>query len=73
MKTIILSDEDAAQVKAILLTHAEMQDMRSMEAESVLGRLQRDEPDAEVIESMRDNQEDLEDDIEDLKRIAELF
>lgn len=73
MKTIILSDEDAAQVKAILMTHAEMQDHRSIEAEEVLGRLRRDEPDSDLIVNMSEAAEDITDDIENLKRIAHYF
>lgn len=73
MKTITLSDEDAAQVKAIMMMHAEMQDHRSLEAEAVLGRLQRDEPDSELIHNMVEDGQDIADDVENLKRIAALF
>lgn len=73
MKTITLSDQDAAQVKAIMMMHAEMQDQRSVEAEAVLGRLQRDEPDSDLIDNMVEDGQDLTDDVENLKRIASLF
>lgn len=73
MKTITLSDEDAAQVKAIMMMHAEMQDQRSVEAEAVLGRLQRDEPGSDLIDNMVEDGQDLTDDVENLKRIASLF
>ncbi len=72
-----LTDTDAAQVKAILLTHAEMQDHRTLESMSVLGRLKRDEPDDEdAQETMIDLQGsilDLEVDCDNLKRIADIF
>ena len=73
MKTIILSDEDAAQVKAIMMLHAEMQDHRSLEAEAVLGRLQRDEPNSELIDNMVEDGQDIAEDVENLKRIAAFF
>ncbi len=73
MKTITLSDQDAAQVKAIMMLHAEIQDQRSVEAEAVLGRLQRDEPDSDLIDNMVEDGQDLTEDVENLKRIASLF
>jgi hypothetical protein len=75
MKTILISDEDAATVKAILLTHAEMQDNRSIESLEVIGRLRRDDPKdaAETIADLQDTHNTLEEDCENLKRISHLF
>lgn len=73
----LLSPEDRAQVKAILMTHAEMQDHRTVESEVVLGRLKADEePDDEVREMIDDLEESIKDcteDSENLKRLASKF
>lgn len=68
-----LTETDAAQVKAILLTHAEMQDHRTLESMSLLGRLKRDEPDDELIADLQGQVNDFEVDCDNLKRIAEIF
>jgi predicted short-subunit dehydrogenase-like oxidoreductase (DUF2520 family) len=74
VKTIILSDEDAAQVKAIMLTHAEMTDQRSMSTEAEHGRVSRDDPgDLETLEDLREEVNDCDEDTINLKRIAALF
>jgi len=75
MRSISISELDAAQVAAILNVHAEMQDARINEIGPVLARLKRDEPDAaaEVILDMEDALNLCEDDAENLKRIAQLF
>lgn len=74
VRSITLSEDDIAQVKAILLTHAEMTDQHSMQAEADHGRAKRDMPgDLELIEDLKDNADDLRDDTDNLKRIAALF
>lgn len=72
----MLSVEDRAQVKAILMTHAEMQDHRTVESEVVLGRLKASEQDDETQEMIEDLEESIRDctnDSENLKRIASKF
>ena len=73
MKTVEISFADAAQIKAILLTHAEMQDHRVLEGEGVISRLRVDEPDSEVLVDLLEDADDLINDTENLKRIAGLF
>lgn len=75
MRTIQISDEDAAQVQAILMTHAEMQDHRTLESMTLLGRLKRDEPEAasDTITDLQDQIEDFEVDCDNLRRIANMF
>lgn len=78
MTPVFLSDEDKAQVKAILMTHAEMQDRRTLDGEQIIGRL-RAEGDAsdtdvlEMIEDLEQTGEELIEDTENLKRIALKF
>lgn len=75
MRTIELTPDDAAQVQAILMTHAEMQDHRTLESMNLLGRLKRDEPEAarDTINDLQEQIEDFEDDCDNLRRIAALF
>lgn len=75
MRTIEISDEDAAQVQAILTTHAELQDHRTLESMQLLGRLKRDEPDTarDTIDDLTGQIEDFEADCDNLRRIAVLF
>lgn len=75
MRNISISDEDAAQVVAILMTHAEMQDARSLESMQLLSRLRRDEPisAAGTIEDLRGQVDDMENDCDNLRRIAQIF
>lgn len=68
-----LSPEDRAQIKAILLTHAEMQDRCALQGEEVLARLKRDEPDSELIADLEEDAADITADTENLKRLAKLF
>ena len=74
---IALTPTDRAQVKAILLTHAEMQDHRTLETESVIGRMQHeggdDEEVGEMIDELKTSVKSMTDDSENLKRIAHLF
>jgi hypothetical protein len=70
-----LDDCDAAQVRAILLTHAEMQDHRCIDTMSIMGRLTRDEPidAATTIIDLQGQVDTFEDDCDNLKRIADVF
>ena len=68
-----LSPDDRAQIKAILLTHAEMQDRTALKGEEVLARLKRDEPDSELITDLEEDAADITADTENLKRLANLF
>lgn len=70
---ITLSPADRAQVKAILLTHAEMQDRNALSGEEVIARLKRDEPDSELLADMMEDAADILDDTTNLKRLADLF
>jgi ABC-type transporter Mla MlaB component len=75
MRTITISDEDAAQVQAILMTHAELQDHRTLESMTLLGRLKRDEPEAarDTINDLQEQIDDFEIDCDNLRRIAVFF
>lgn len=73
LKPYMMTEEDAAQVRAILLTHAEMQDHRTLESMSLLGRLKRDEPEDELIVDLQGQINDFEVDCDNLKRIADIF
>lgn len=69
--TTLLTNEDKAQVKAILLTHAEMQDQRINEVMEVQGRLINDEPDeVDMIADLQEQVDDFTADSDNLKRIA---
>lgn len=72
-KPYMLTDSDAATVKAILLTHATMQDHRAIESMQLLGRLRHDEPDDELIPDLQGQVNDFEADTQNLERIAEIF
>jgi len=65
-----IPDADAAVVRAILLTHAEMQDQQAIANEELRGRL-ADEP--EMVEDLKDIHEVLSDDTDNLKRLANFF
>lgn len=77
MRTITLSPEDAAQVKAILLTHAEMSDNQALPSLELIGRMKTDpEQDDEILEmiaSLSEQVEAFEVDSDNLKRIASIF
>lgn len=77
-RTLALMPEDIRQVRAILLTHAELQDRRAIPSMELLARLTRDNPDpdetvAEMIEDLKEQVEDFEADSDNLKRIASFF
>ena len=66
-----LSEIDRAQVKSILLTHAEMQDQRINQVMEVQGRLINDEPDEiDMIADLQSQVDDFTEDSDNLKRIA---
>ena len=77
MRMIMISEADAAQVKAILMTHAEMQDQRVVESMTILGRLKRDEADdenaQELMIDLHEQIDTFEVDCDNLKRIAQIF
>lgn len=75
MKMVMISETDAAQVKAILMTHAEMQDQRSVESMTLMGRLKRDEPvdGAAMIADLADQVTVFDNDCDNLRRIAQIF
>lgn len=75
MKMVMMSEVDCAQVKAILLTHAEMQDRRINEIMEIQSRLKLEEPEdgAELILDMDDQVVTFEEDCDNLKRIAQIF
>lgn len=74
MKTITLNEQDAAQVKAIMLTHAEMSDRTSIQTEAEHGQVKRDTPDdAELLADLREEVEEHNEDTDNLKRLAALF
>lgn len=69
--THLLTNNDRAQVKAILLTHAEMQDARINEVMAMQSRLINDEPDeTDMIADLQEQVDDFTADSENLKRIA---
>jgi hypothetical protein len=74
VKFISISEEDAAQVKAILLTHAEMSDRSGIEAEELQGLATKNCPEeGEWIDDLKDHDKDMTDDTKNLQRIAEIF
>lgn len=74
-KMILLDDDDAATVKAILLTHAEMQDRNALEGEEVIARLTVEEPvaAADTIDDLNDCNDVIMEDVDNLRRIADKF
>jgi hypothetical protein len=73
-QVMIMSPEDRQQVRAILLTHAEMQDRSAITSMELLARIKRDEPEEEdMIDELEDQIEVLEDDSDNLKRLGNLF
>lgn len=69
-----LTPEDAAQVRAILLTHSEMQDNRAIPSMEIIARLKRDEPgELVMIDSLNEQVMIFEDDSTNLRRLADMF
>lgn len=70
---IEIPDEDAATIRAILLTHAEMQDQAMVKNEQERGRLMKRGGEDERIDDLKEDHEDLIEDRDNLKRIADIF
>lgn len=70
VKNYALNDDDAAQVRAILLTHAEMQDRQSIANEELRGRPGQD---GEMVVMLAEANADIDGDVQNLKRIAKVF
>lgn len=74
---LTLTREDAAQVRAILLTHAEMQDARINDSLAIIGRLNadlaEDDEAQDMVASLEAQVELFEDDSDNLKRLADKF
>lgn len=74
---MLLTPADREQVKAILMTHAEMQDQRTLATEEVIGRMKHegagDDEVEGMIDELNDSVKELIDDSENLKRIASHF
>ena len=72
-----LNPVDKQQVKAILMTHAEMQDHRTLVTEEVISRLKAEGGDddevADMIEELNTSVKEMTDDSENLKRLASHF
>lgn len=72
-----LTSQDRDQVKAILMTHAEMQDHRTLETEGVIARLMHEGGDddevAVMVDQLNESVKDMTDDSENLKRLASHF
>lgn len=71
---IDITDEDRVTIGAILATHAEMQDHRTVPSMEMRARLVRDEPEeVEMIEDLDDQIEVFEEDSINLRRLARKF
>ena len=74
---LTLSRDDASQVRAILMTHAEMQDSRINDSLSLIGRLnadlRNDDEAQDMVASLEAQVELFEDDADNLKRLADMF
>ena len=77
MRMVMISDQDAQQVAAILNTHAEMQDQRSVENLELMSTLRVEEGDDHeaqcMIADMADENETIDNDCDNLRRIAKIF
>lgn len=77
MQMVMISPEDKAQVRAILETHAEMQDQRSLENLELMSRLNVEEandPDARaLVLDLKDQNATFDGDCDNLRRIAKIF
>jgi hypothetical protein len=77
MGMVLISDEDKAQVRAILETHAEMQDRRSLENLELISRMnvqEADDRDARLlVRDLKDQNKTFEGDCDNLNRIAKIF
>lgn len=74
MKMINLTDEDATQVRAILLSFAEISDQQAIKSEELLARIKKDEPEeVDMIDCLLSQSSDFTSDSDNLKRIAQQF
>jgi hypothetical protein len=77
MQMVMISLEDKAQVRAILETHAEMQDQRTVENLELVSRLQVEEPDDQearsLVRDLKAQNETFDGDCDNLRRIAKIF
>lgn len=71
-KSYELTPAEAAQVRAILQTHAEIQDQQAMQNEELRGRISQEDAD-ELVESLEDVHTTLTDDCANLRRLADIF
>lgn len=77
MQMVMMSVEDKAQVRAILETHAEMQDQRSLQNEELMSRMnveEADDHDAQLlVRDLQDQNDTFNGDCDNLRRIADIF
>jgi hypothetical protein len=77
MGMVLISDEDKAQVAAILNTHAEMQDQRTVENLELMSNLNINEPSDEdaraLVLDLEDQNVTFDGDCDNLRRIAKIF
>lgn len=76
-QTVIMTSADKAQIRAILETHAEMQDQRTVENLELMSRLRVEEPDCEdarlLVRDLQEQSNTFDGDCDNLRRIAKLF
>lgn len=74
---LTLSRDDASQVRAILLTHAELQDARINDSLAIIGRLNadlaQDDEAQDMVATLEAQVELFEEDADNLKRLADMF
>lgn len=73
MRMVMISEQDAQQVAAILNTHAEMQDQRTVENLELMSTLRVEEGDESLIDDLADQNDTFDDDCDNLRRIAKIF
>lgn len=75
MRTITMSEDDAQQIKAIMLTHAELQDLRSVESTELFARMKSagDSDSDDMAAVLLEQVEEFDNDSNNLRRIAHLF
>jgi hypothetical protein len=77
MQMVMMSAEDKAQVRAILETHAEMQDQRTVENLELMSRLRVEEADnadaCSLVLDLQDQNTTFDGDCDNLRRIAKIF
>lgn len=76
-RTIEIDVEDAETIRAVLLTHAEMQNQRVNETQAVQARINTEgndtEEEQEMVNNLQESCDELEIDSANLTRIADLF